>query len=161
MTHRPLEDKWSDDTIKGNVAVPGGSLGVKPTWKKTFGVFFHVGFLHLGRVSLSINALFPTRSRMSRQSRTWYPASGNVSFIAAWSIRNQTMPYTNSIVVILETHERAHGTPDMVECARMFLDQSYAQPTSFHAESATVGVCDSCVQHLRFMQRKYILEERV
>ena len=37
----------SDDWIRGNPAVPGGSLKSKPTWSNTSWVFDHVGFFRL------------------------------------------------------------------------------------------------------------------
>ena len=34
----------SDDSLKGNPAVPGGWLKSRPTWSKPFRGFGHVGF---------------------------------------------------------------------------------------------------------------------
>ncbi|GJM24444.1 MAG: hypothetical protein DHS20C16_08590 [Phycisphaerae bacterium] len=42
---RQVHLRFSDDLVKGDPVVPGGSLKSKPTWLNTLEVFVRVGFL--------------------------------------------------------------------------------------------------------------------
>ncbi len=139
---------FSDDLIRGNPAVPGGSLKSKPTWLDAFRVFGHVGFF-LARGS-SERPQLPGMNEMLRSYSNTTMAQQIAEAASAFE-QQRTGQLPKSVTVVLSENTLVitlHGALSPAEKALAKSPAGAAQVQEFHRQLFT-NASDSLRQDIK------------